>query len=70
MTESSEIKISVRQSNGEQFEVSVAADATVLDLKTACVNKCSLPPESQRLIFKGKNGEACLELTRLNLEKL
>ena len=48
------MKINIRQSSGEQFEVSVAADASVAELKKACEGDCKLAPESQRLIFKGK----------------
>jgi hypothetical protein len=57
MTESTgeaQMKINIRQSSGEQFEVSVAADASVAELKKACEGDCKLAPESQRLIFKGK----------------
>lgn len=50
----SEIKLTIRQSSGEQFEVTVAADATVLQLKEACKEGAKLEPENQRLIFKGK----------------
>jgi hypothetical protein len=49
-----DIKLIIRQSSGEQFEVDVAAGASVLDLKKACEKGSSLPPEQQRLIFKGK----------------
>ena len=48
------IKITIRQSSGEQFEVNIATTETVLKLKEACKEKCNLPAESQRLIFKGK----------------
>ena len=48
------IKLIIRQSNGEQFEVQVSPDATVLQLKEECKEKTQLPTESQRLIFKGK----------------
>ena len=30
------MKITIRQSNGEQFEIEVKSDASVLDLKVAC----------------------------------
>jgi hypothetical protein len=51
----SDIKITIRQSSGDQFEVTVKSDVTVADLKKACEDGCKLPPESQRLIFKGKS---------------
>ena len=49
------IKVTIRQSSGEQFEVNVATSETVLQLKEKCKDKCNLPAESQRLIFKGKS---------------
>jgi hypothetical protein len=49
-----ELKLVIRQSNGEQFEVSVPETATVLELKVACVAGAKLEAENQRLIFKGK----------------
>ena len=49
-----DIKLTIRQSNGEQFEVSVANTATVLELKNACTDGAKLEAENQRLIFKGK----------------
>jgi hypothetical protein len=48
-----EIKVSIRQSSGEQFDVTVLSSATVGELKSACIDGCKLPVESQRLIFKG-----------------
>ena len=48
------MKLQIRQSNSPQFEVEIATDATVLQLKEACQAKCEVPPESQRLIYKGK----------------
>ena len=48
------IKITIRQSSGEQFEVQIAPTASVLDLKTECKEKTQLEAASQRLIFKGK----------------
>ena len=47
------LKLTIRQSNGEQFEVNIEGSATVADLKKACVDGCKLEPENQRLIFKG-----------------
>lgn len=48
-----ELKLVIRQSNGEQFEVTVPDSASVLELKQACVEGAKLEAESQRLIFKG-----------------
>jgi hypothetical protein len=53
MAESGKIKLVIRQSSGEQFEVEVNASATVLELKQACGDGCKLGPDQQRLIFKG-----------------
>jgi ubiquilin len=48
------IKLIIRQSSGDQFDVEVAANATVLELKQACVEGSKLQPDQQRLIFKGR----------------
>jgi hypothetical protein len=53
MAESGKIKLVIRQSSGEQFEVEVNAASTVLELKQACGDGCKLGPDQQRLIFKG-----------------
>jgi hypothetical protein len=55
MAESGKIKLTIRQSSGEQFEVEVNASATVLELKQACNEGCKLSPDQQRLIFKGNS---------------
>ena len=49
----SKIKLTIRQSNGEQFEVEVEPSQTVLQLKELCKEKTNLEAVSQRLIFKG-----------------
>jgi hypothetical protein len=49
-----EIKLTIRQSDGTLFDVHVPSDATVFELKQVCVEGCKLEPEAQRLIFKGK----------------
>jgi hypothetical protein len=36
------MKLVIRQSSGDQFEVEVPTSATVLELKQACVEKVSL----------------------------
>lgn len=48
------IKLTIRQSSGDQFEVEVAPSVTVLELKQACEAGAKLTPDQQRLIFKGK----------------
>jgi len=50
----SKIKLTIRQSNGEQFEVEVEPSQTVLQLKELCKEKTNLEAVSQRLIFKGR----------------
>mmetsp|Transcript_14413 Transcript_14413/g.19515 ORF Transcript_14413/g.19515 Transcript_14413/m.19515 type:complete len:109 (+) Transcript_14413:36-362(+) len=52
--EDAKIKLTIRQSNSEQFTVEVNPKGTVMELKQACVEGCKLPAESQRLIFKGR----------------
>lgn len=51
---SNNIKITMRQNSGTQFEVEVDAKGTVFNLKEACASKAEIPAEEQRLIFKGK----------------
>jgi hypothetical protein len=45
MAESGKIKLVIRQSSGEQFEVEVNAASTVLELKQACGDGCKLGPD-------------------------
>ena len=53
--EDSKIKITIRQSSGDQFEVEVGPTITVEDLKKACAEKQSnIAADEMRLIFKGK----------------
>ena len=40
------IKLTNRQSNGDQFEVQIEKSATVIELKQACVDGCKLDAES------------------------
>jgi len=47
------LKLTIRQSNGEQFDIEIEGSATVMDLKKACQDGCKLEPDHQRLIFKG-----------------
>ena len=49
------IKISIKQSSGDTFDVEVAPEATVLELKTECATKMeTMKAEEMRLIYKGK----------------
>lgn len=48
------IKLNIRQNTGSQFEVEVPKNASVKELKEACVEQAGIPAEDQRLIFKGK----------------
>lgn len=53
--EGEKIKVVVRQSSGDQFEVEVATKATVKELKEACAAKqTAIGADEMRLIFKGK----------------
>jgi ubiquilin len=53
--EESKIKITIRQSSGDQFEVEIGPKATVEELKKACAEKqTAIAAEEMRLIFKGK----------------
>ncbi len=49
-------KVQVRLSDASKLEVEVESDATVLDLKRAIDAKTpgGAPPESQKIVFKGK----------------
>ena len=48
------IKVVIRQSNGDQFDVEIDGKALVKDLKEACKEKSGMAPEEMRLIHKGK----------------
>lgn len=52
--EEKQIKITMRQNSGQQFEVSVNGKGTVKDLKEASVAGSGISAEDMRLIFKGK----------------
>ena len=54
MDSSDNIKVVIRQSNGDQFDVSVPKNTLVKDLKVACKEKSGMEPEEMRLIHKGK----------------
>ena len=49
------IKVIVRQSSGDQFDVEIAPNASVKELKDLCAEKqTAMTAEDMRLIFKGK----------------
>ena len=53
--EGENIKVIVRQSSGDQFEVELSAKAPITDLKAACAAKqTNIGAHEMRLIFKGK----------------
>ena len=58
MADGDKIKLTIRQSNSEQFEVQISPSATVLQLKEECKEKTSLETAQIRLIFKGKFAHA------------
>lgn len=49
-----EIKINVKASNDQKYEVSVEPSATVTQLKQILAEKCDTPVERQRLIYSGR----------------
>ena len=51
--EEKNVKLTIRQNSGSQFEVEVKSKASVKELKEACVEKAGIPADEQRLIFKG-----------------
>ena len=53
--EDAKIKVIVRQSSGDQFEIEIGAKATVMELKEECAKKQdAMAAGEMRLIFKGK----------------
>ncbi|CAL9072339.1 unnamed protein product [Musa textilis] len=48
------VTVHVRCSNGSKFSVQIALDSTVGAFKAALVEKCDVPAEQQRLIYKGR----------------
>lgn len=52
--DSPKIKVVIRQSNGDQFDIEIESKAFVKDLKVACKEKSGMQPEEMRLIHKGK----------------
>ncbi|RWV85343.1 hypothetical protein GW17_00052875 [Ensete ventricosum] len=52
--DSDTVTLQVRCSNGSKVSVEAALDSTVGTLKAALVEKCDVPAEQQRLIYKGR----------------
>jgi ubiquilin len=53
--EAAKIKVTIRQSSGDQFEVEVNNNAPVSELKEQCASKQdAIKSDEMRLIFKGK----------------
>jgi hypothetical protein len=52
--EEKNIKITIRQNNATQFDITISSKASVKDLKEACAPQAGMTAEEQRLIFKGK----------------
>ncbi|CAL9104310.1 unnamed protein product, partial [Musa textilis] len=52
--DSDNVTLQVRCSNGSKFSVEAALDSTVGTLKAALLEKCDVPAEQQRLIYKGR----------------
>lgn len=53
--ENASIKLSIRLSSGDSFDVEIGANATVKDLKEQCASKQdAITADEMRLIFKGK----------------
>ncbi|WOK98411.1 hypothetical protein Cni_G07122 [Canna indica] len=48
------VTVHVRCSNGSKFSVQTTLDSTVGTFKAALAQKCDVPPEQQRLIYKGR----------------
>jgi hypothetical protein len=51
--EEKNIKITIRQNNATQFDITISSKALVKELKEACANQAGMTAEEQRLIFKG-----------------
>jgi hypothetical protein len=50
-----QITLSIKQTNtNSSFEVIVLKSNTIKELKLACLEKTSLPPENQNLVYKGR----------------
>lgn len=64
----SKITVKVKYSTDTVFEIEVATDATVLQLKELIAEKSKVPANEQKIIFKGKIELSSPKLSRKNLE--
>ncbi|XP_044500396.1 ubiquitin domain-containing protein DSK2a-like isoform X2 [Mangifera indica] len=48
------VKVNIRCSNGSKFSVDIDLDSTVESFKAVLSEKCEIPPQQQRLIYKGR----------------
>jgi ubiquilin len=48
------VNVNVRCSNGSKFSVQIGLDSTVGSFKDALAQKCDIPSDQQRLIYKGR----------------
>ena len=51
---STDLKITVKTSQGKQFTTVAQSSWTVLQFKGAIVNDCDVPAAAQRIIFSGR----------------
>ncbi|KAL2551251.1 Uncharacterized protein Fot_04870 [Forsythia ovata] len=49
-----EVMVNIRCSNGSKFSVHVSLDSTVESFKSILAQNCEIPPQQQRLIYKGR----------------
>ncbi|KAL2531228.1 Ubiquitin domain-containing protein DSK2b [Abeliophyllum distichum] len=49
-----EVMVNIRCSNGSKFSVQVSLDSTVESFKSILDQNCEIPPQQQRLIYKGR----------------
>ncbi|KAL3845022.1 hypothetical protein ACJIZ3_002425 [Penstemon smallii] len=49
-----EVTVNICCSNGSRFSVQVKLDSTIEFFKSILVEKCNIPPQQQRLIYKGR----------------
>ncbi|KAK9135694.1 hypothetical protein Syun_015024 [Stephania yunnanensis] len=48
------VAVQIRCSNGSKFSVQIALGSTVSEFKAAIAQNCDVPPDLQRLIYKGR----------------
>ncbi|XP_051140935.1 ubiquitin domain-containing protein DSK2a-like [Andrographis paniculata] len=49
-----EVALNIRCSNGSKFVVEVKLSSTIENFKSILAQKCEIPPQQQRLIYKGR----------------